>query len=158
MITLRPMESTRADYQAMQDWFAEPELKRFVWCDEKGEPDVPLARVMEKYGQRIKHPKAVFPYFVLLNDNPIGFIQYYFAQETTVGLDMWLGTPQVRGKGYGSEALRQMVQLIHQQHPAVRVLWRTHVQTGPVRQVHRPQRHAALRQQRWAGHQALAPL
>ena len=123
MITLRPMQDTLADYTALRSWFLEPELRRWVWCDEKDEPDVPLARVIEKYGQRIKYPKDVFPYFILQNGDPIGFIQYYFADETTIGLDMWLGTPQVRGKGYGSDALRQMVQLIHRKHPAVRELF-----------------------------------
>lgn len=67
-------------------------------------------------------PSHDHPSFHLDGDS-IGFIQYYFADETTIGLDMWLGTPQVRGKGYGSDALRQMVQLIHRKHPAVRELF-----------------------------------
>jgi len=123
MITLRPMEDTMADYTALHSWFLEPELRQWVWCDEKDEPDVPLERVIEKYGQRIKHPTDVFPYFILQNGEPIGFIQYYFADETTIGLDMWLGTRQVRSKGHGSEALRQMVRLIHRKYPAVRELF-----------------------------------
>lgn len=123
MITLRPMQDTLADYDALRSWFLEPEARQWVWCDEKDEPDVSLERVMEKYGERIRHPKDVFPYFILQKGEPIGFIQYYFADEITIGLDMWLGTPQVRSRGYGSEALRQMVGLIHQQHPAVRELF-----------------------------------
>lgn len=123
MITLRPMEDTMDDYTAMRSWFLEPELQRWVWCDEKGEKDVPLERIIEKYGSRIRHPEDVFPYFILLAGRPIGFIQYYFANETTIGLDLWLGTPQVRSKGYGSEALRQMVELIRRKHPAVRELF-----------------------------------
>ena len=61
MITLRPMQATQADYLHMQRWFHEPELQQWVWCDEKGGKDVPLERVIEKYGERIKHPKDVFP-------------------------------------------------------------------------------------------------
>lgn len=123
MITLRPMEDTMADYTAMRSWFLEPELQQWVWCDEKGEKDVSLERIIEKYGQRIKHPADVFPYFILKNGNPVGFIQYYFQTPTTVGLDMWIGTPADRGQGYGSEALRQMAQLIRCKHPSVTELF-----------------------------------
>lgn len=30
------------DYTAMRNWFLEPELQEWVWCDEKGEPPVPF--------------------------------------------------------------------------------------------------------------------
>lgn len=123
MITLRPMEDTMDDYTAMRSWFLEPELQRWVWCNEKGETDVSLERIIEKYGQRIKHPVDVFPYFILKSGDPIGFIQYYFQSPTTVGLDMWIGTPADRGQGYGSEALRQMTQWIHYSHPSVTELF-----------------------------------
>ena len=38
------MEDTMEDYTAMRNWFLEPELKQWVWCDEKDETDVPLER------------------------------------------------------------------------------------------------------------------
>lgn len=122
-ITLRPMEDTSEDYTALQAWFHEPELCRWVWCDEKGEPPVSLERVREKYGARIKYPANVFPYFVLREGMPIGFIQYYLAGEERIGLDMWLGTVEVRGRGFGTEALRQMVTLIREKHPQVKELF-----------------------------------
>ena len=122
-ITLRPMEDTLADYTALQAWFHEPELCRWVWCDEKNEPPVSLERVREKYGARIKHPVDVFPYFILREGLPIGFIQYYLAGEGRIGLDMWLGSAEVRGRGFGSEALRQMVLLIREKHPRVKELF-----------------------------------
>ncbi|MBE5804585.1 MAG: GNAT family N-acetyltransferase [Clostridiales bacterium] len=123
MITLRLMEDTMEDYRALQSWFHEPELQEWVWCDEKGEPPVSLERVIEKYGQRVKHPKDVFPYFILRDGLPMGFIQYYIQDPETIGLDMWIGTVQERGRGYGSEALRQMVEIIHLKHPRVRTLF-----------------------------------
>lgn len=123
MISLRPMQDRPDDYLAMQRWFAEPELARWVWCDQKGETDVPLARIIEKYGARIKNPVDVFPWFILADDMPIGFIQYYFADTTTVGLDLWIGAQADRGHGYGVEALQQMVALIREKHPAVREIF-----------------------------------
>lgn len=123
MITLRPMEATKADYTLMRDWFAEPELQKWVWCDEKGEPPVTLERIEEKYGGRVKHPKDVFPYFILRDGTPIGFIQYYLQDENTAGLDMWIGVASERSRGFGSEALRQMAATIRRKHPGVRELF-----------------------------------
>ena len=65
MITIRLMEDTMEDYTAMRSWFLEPELKQWVWCDEKDETDVPLERIIEKYGSRVKSLTDVFPYFIL---------------------------------------------------------------------------------------------
>lgn len=123
MISLRLMEDTMADYKALQSWFHEPELQEFVWCDEKGELPVSLERIIEKYGERVKHPKDVFPYFILLDGVPIGFIQYYIQDEATIGLDMWIGRRADRSRGYGSEGLRQMLGIIHQKHPQVKTLF-----------------------------------
>ena len=123
MISLRPMEDRIGDYLAMQRWFAEPDLAQWVWCDNKGETDVPLTRIIEKYGARIKNPVDVFPYFILADSTPIGFIQYYFSDAVTVGLDMWIGTAAERGHGYGVEALRQMVTMIQEKHPDVREIF-----------------------------------
>ncbi len=123
MITLRLMEDTMADYQALRSWFLEPELQQWVWCDEKGEPPVSLERIIEKYGERVKHPKDVFPYFILHGGQPIGFIQYYIQDAQTIGLDMWIGAVQDRSRGFGSEALRQMVEVIRGKHPGVKTLF-----------------------------------
>ncbi len=76
MIPLRLMQDTMEDYIAMRNWFLEPELQEWVWCDEVGE--VPsLERIIEKYGSRVKSLADVFPYFILRDNEPIGFIQYY---------------------------------------------------------------------------------
>ncbi len=120
MITIRLMEDTIEDYTAMRNWFLEPELKEWVWCDEKGEKFVAIERIVEKYGPRVKNPTDVFPYFILKEGEPIGFIQYYIQDRTTVGLDMWIGISKERNSGYGAEALGQMVELIHQTHPQIK--------------------------------------
>lgn len=120
MITLRLMEDTMEDYIAMQRWFSEPELQKWVWCDEKGEPPVKLERIIQKYGSRIKNPTDVFPYFILRDGVSIGFIQYYLKDAASVGLDMWIGVPEMRNQGYGSQALRQMLALMKEKHPLIR--------------------------------------
>lgn len=123
MISLRPMQDTFKDYSYMREWFAEPQLQEWVWCDEKGEPPVPLERIIEKYGARIRAQTDVFPYFILHDGAPVGFIQYYFQSPFSVGLDMWIGVCAMRNRGFGADALRQMASLIHRKHPEVRELF-----------------------------------
>jgi len=125
LISLRPMQDTPDDCTALQSWFHEPGLQQWVWCDRKGEPPVSLERVMEKHGPRAKNPTDVFPYFILLDGKPVGFIQYYTKDEASIGLDMWIGSPSMRGKGIGTEALRRMTALIRRRHPAVKELFIT---------------------------------
>lgn len=120
MIALRPMRAAVEDYLHMQAWFAEPELQQWVWCDEKGEPPVPLSRIAEKYGSRAANPTDVFPCFILLDGEPVGFIQYYLHTAEAIGLDMWIGVPGARNRGFGAEPLRRMVELIRRKHPGVK--------------------------------------
>ena len=119
MISLRPMGDTVEDYSALRDWFHEPELRQWVWCDEKDEPPVSLERVREKYRPRIVSPVDVFPYFILLDGSAAGFIQYYLHDRHSAGIDMWIGSPDNRGRGCGTEALRQLVELIRERHPHI---------------------------------------
>ena len=122
-VSLRPMAAEEGDYRLMQLWFGEPELQQWVWCDEKGEGTVSLSRIEEKYGERARNPKDVFPYFILLEGRPMGFIQYYFRDEASVGLDMWIGERASRGKGYGAAALAEMITLIRARHPGLREIF-----------------------------------
>ena len=115
-------EDTMEDYTAMRNWFLEPELQKWVWCDEVGELPS-LERIIEKYGSRVKNPTDVFPYFILRDNEPIGFIQYYIHDEKTIGLDMWIGILKERNSGYGTMALKQMVDIIHKKYPDVKELF-----------------------------------
>ena len=117
MITLRPMRPEKEDYLLMQRWFMEPGLQKWVWCDAPGEGVVPLSRIAEKYGSRALHPTDVFPYFIECQGRPIGFIQYYLSDAASIGLDMWIGEAEYRGRGLGTQALWQMTRLIAQKHP-----------------------------------------
>ncbi len=122
MITLKFMEDTIDDYTLMRSWFLEPELQEWVWCDKKGELPT-LSRVIEKYSPRVKSPTDVFPYFILRDGVPIGFIQYYIQNETSIGLDTWIGVLSERNHGYGAEALRQMIRLIRRRHPHIKEIF-----------------------------------
>lgn len=52
--------------------------------------------------------------------NQSGFFQYYLIGTEAIGIDMWIGIAEERHRGYGTDALRQMVGLILQRHPGVK--------------------------------------
>lgn len=81
----------------------------------------------EQYYQKIKHKidsPYEFPYLILLDDSPIGYIQCYdcrWADKThretdvsngTRGIDMFIGEDQWRGKGLWWVILKQFVDTI----------------------------------------------
>lgn len=125
IISLRPLKDTPEDFAALHSWFHDPEITRWVWCDERGEEPVSLERVTEKYRPRIGGADGIFPYIITANGTPIGFIQYYTARSDSIGLDMWIGRSDARGKGRGTEALMMMVELIHRRHPEAKEIFIT---------------------------------
>jgi len=88
MISLRPMEDTMEDYELMKQWFADSEVKAWVWCDSKDDPAVSIERIIEKYRPRINQSSDVHPYFILHDQIPIGFIQSYQEEEFIMGIDV----------------------------------------------------------------------
>jgi aminoglycoside 6'-N-acetyltransferase len=97
---LRP--ATDADLDLLVSWFQDAEVYR--WWD--GEP---LSRetVAAKYtGARWPTVES----FIIQEDaHPAGYIQYWVADETSGGLDMFL-VPSARGRGLGPDAARALTQ------------------------------------------------
>lgn len=94
-------------------WFEKPHVNEW-WSDH-------LSRdgIIEKYSNRIGD-KVVCPYIVYVDDKPIGFIQYYWANKAgcgwwkdadayTVGLDQFIGDDNYINKGYGTMMLKSFV-------------------------------------------------
>ena len=76
-----------------------------------------LEQIQEKYSKHISS-KVVFPYLVIHNDNPIGYIQSYHANkvgdswwenepEGTWGIDQYIGEKTFLGKGLGPKFIRE---------------------------------------------------
>lgn len=107
---------TRDDLSLLYTWFQEPHVKEWWPVPEKNE-------LFEKFLERIRS-KDTIPYLVLLNNNPLGYIQYYYIDrtlekagswfpkelpETTIGMDQFIGDPKFIGKGYGTRFLKEFI-------------------------------------------------
>ena len=96
-------------------WFAQPHVQQ--WWPVLGEHEV-----MEKFLERIRS-KNTFGYLVMLNDMPLGYIQYYYVDRSnpktgswlpelpkqTVGIDQFIGELEYIGKGYGTQMIKEFI-------------------------------------------------
>ncbi len=103
--TLRPVVAT--DEDLLVGWLQDPEVYR--WWGGR-----PLTRdeVAHRYvGGR--EPDVV-SFVIEHGDCPIGYIQYWSADATSGGLDMFL-VPEARGQGLGPDAARALVRYLFQE-------------------------------------------
>ncbi len=75
-------------------------------------------------------PKGAFPYLVLVNQKPIGLIQYYSAEgeanawlpklpPSTLGIDQFIGDKHYLGKGYGVRLIKEFIQYLKTIEPSM---------------------------------------
>jgi RimJ/RimL family protein N-acetyltransferase len=94
-------------------WFNRPHVKEW-WNDGLTEVEI-----KSKYQKRIGS-SVIAPFIAYLQDKPIGFIQYYRADQTgdswrlnemegTVGIDQFIGEEDYINRGYGTEMIRQFI-------------------------------------------------
>jgi RimJ/RimL family protein N-acetyltransferase len=109
--TFQPV--TEKDLPLLYQWFQEPHVTQW-WPVPKQEEDF-----FEHFLKRIRS-KDTFPFMVLLNGKPIGYIQYYPLDisnnqwlppmpSTTIGTDQFIGDPNYLGKGYGTHFLKAFI-------------------------------------------------
>lgn len=106
---------TEDDLFLLLKWFKEPHIARW-WPIPEAQEDF-----FNKFLEKIRS-KDTFPYLVLLNNKPIGYIQYYFLDflppkstwfplvpKDTVGIDQFIGEPTLIGKGYGCRFIKEFI-------------------------------------------------
>ncbi|MBD9374428.1 GNAT family N-acetyltransferase [Rhizobium sp. ARZ01] len=107
MFSFRPV--TEADLPLLGDWLAEPHVRRW-W----GEPEAEMAEIRGHFDNPL-----VRPYLVLLDGQPIGYIQSYVVDGPehpntdqpagTVGIDQFIGVASLIGKGLGPRMIEAFV-------------------------------------------------
>ena len=114
MISFRPLDAN--DFTVLLDWLQRPHVKE--WWDDG---DDTLEKVTEHYS---RDRDKVFRYIVYGHDESrVGYIQYYIDSEDTVGIDLFIGDPDLLGRGLGTEIVSSFVSLIDQEFgPRVMVI------------------------------------
>jgi RimJ/RimL family protein N-acetyltransferase len=110
----------------MHDWLQRPHVRRW-WSQHETYQDV-----AGHYLPAIDGADPTDLYVVLLDDRPIGFMQTYLVADYpeyeavvdpgdgAAGVDLFIGEPELTGRGIGSEMLRRFVSEIVLATPSVR--------------------------------------
>lgn len=148
-ITFRPL--TEADLPLLRDWLNRPHLRTW-WRDEV----TTLDDVRAKYLPRMAGADAARPFLACLDEEPIGYIQYYVAAEGTgwwpdkpgpgvLGIDQFLANEHQLSRGLGTAMVKQFAAFL-MRDPAV-----TEIRVDP-----RPENARAIRCYRKAGFREVA--
>lgn len=108
------------------EWFSKPHVKEW-WNDNLTEEEI-----KSKYSARIGS-STILPFIAYLEDNPIGFIQYYHANKIgddwwqsemdgTVGIDQFIGEETYINCGYGTQMIGQFLEKLFSDNKIKKVI------------------------------------
>ncbi len=111
-VSMKIREFKTDDLSIMRAWLEQDYIRKF-W----GDPQIWIKEISENL------KSDWIKYFMVENDTPIGFLQYYetdkapkgdWSQESigTVGIDYLIGNVDYLGKGFGSKIIHLFVNLI----------------------------------------------
>jgi len=115
-LRFRPM--TEADLPLVREWLLRPHVRR--WWDDGSEPDFPEGSIRERR-MAIRSEDPTEHFIVELDARPIGDIQSYRTtdhpdyiaeigiDEPAIGIDVYIGEPELIGRGLGPELIRRFL-------------------------------------------------
>ncbi len=116
-IEFRPL--CRADLPALLRWLSDPDVSRWY-----SEGELSLENLERQYGPGIDGLDPVDQYVVRIDGQDAEYIQAYVIDDEpdyvrqlevepgAVGIDMFIGEPAIRGRGWGAPVLRTFVDRI----------------------------------------------
>jgi RimJ/RimL family protein N-acetyltransferase len=106
---------TENDLPLLLKWFKEPHVAQ--WWPIPEDQESFFTQFLEKI-----RSTNTFPYLVLMNNKPIGYIQYYYIDplslqnawlpslpENTIGTDQFIGEVHYTNKGYGCRFIKEFI-------------------------------------------------
>jgi RimJ/RimL family protein N-acetyltransferase len=102
------------DFPLMLEWTSKEHIRE--WWDDG---DDTLEKIAAHYGAADDTRR-----FLLLDDEkPIGYFQYYFAENDSIGIDQFIGDETYLNRGVGERAIKMFVRFIAEKHnPAFIIL------------------------------------
>lgn len=135
-LRIRRMRDDDADYELMVRWRNAPHVRE--WWD-PDEPPLDLDEARRKYGPRTQGEDPATACVIELDGRAIGYIQFYPWDEEpeaieaiglpkvqgSLGLDMFLGEPDLVGQGFGSDAVDLVCRYLFRERDASSVMLTT---------------------------------
>lgn len=95
------------DFPQILEWLSKKHVQEW-WND----GDDTLEKVAAHYGATDETQR-----FILLDDEkPIGYFQYYFADDGAIGIDQFIGEETLLNQGIGEETIKIFVRMIVEKH------------------------------------------
>lgn len=114
------------DLSLLFNWFCQPYIAD-LW------PEPKLFSEFE--AKWVEHIKRDHKFIAYLGDIPIAYIQYYrvtdedrikfhsvYIPEPSVGCDLFIGSPEYLGKGYGTQLIQQFIQYLQDKEPVCKAI------------------------------------
>lgn len=115
MLEFKPLAAD--DFPLLLRWLAEEHVKQW-WND----GDDTLEKVALHYGANDETAR-----FILLETNegnkkPIGYFQYYFDADGSIGIDQFIGEKDYINRGVGRRAIEQFNEMIVRRHRPAQII------------------------------------
>jgi aminoglycoside 6'-N-acetyltransferase len=113
-LSIRLMRDDDADYAQMSAWLTDPRVLEFY---EGRDSPQSIEDIRLNYSPRVMALENNTPCFIELDSVPIGYIQFYPAEEDAAGvwgLDQFIGIPDQWNRGIGTRAVRLMLDYLFQ--------------------------------------------
>ena len=116
-IAFRPL--TETDIPMLKRWLEDPDVA--PWYEEDS---LELGYLVEEYGAIIRGEEAMLAFVIQVDEQDAGYIQCYVIDDDpdyarqidvdpgAVGIDLFLGEPWARNRGYGSLAIRELLRKV----------------------------------------------
>lgn len=116
MFTFRIM--ARADFPLLLVWLSKEHVKQ--WWDDG---DDTLEKVATHYGEE----SADVSRYILVEageggEKPLGYFQYYFVPDGSIGIDQFIGEEDYINRGVGEETIKMFVEMIMRRHSPPRII------------------------------------
>ena len=112
------MRDAEFDYSLLSTWLSDPRVLEFY--EGRDQPLSPEA-AREKYSVRIMAEDHNTPCIVEHNEQAIGYLQFYPADEPdTWGIDQFIGIPEKWNQGLGTRTVKLMLRYLFDSKQATR--------------------------------------
>jgi aminoglycoside 6'-N-acetyltransferase len=136
-LTLRKLRPDLADMLRMAKWLTDPRVLEFY---EGRDNPQPLEKVRQVFDPETRAEKGETPCLMVLGGQPVGYMQFYRVDEemrqrhtlapegAIYGIDLFIGEPELWGRGLGARATRLLVDYLFEVCQAVQVILDPHVE------------------------------
>lgn len=119
IVSFREMADEDEDYKRLTGWLCNPKVREWYGADDFPSPPT-VEEVKQTYAVRRLREEETRPCFILIDGSPAGYIQYYpirehWEEDGVYGVDLLIGEDEVRDRGFGTRALREMTRFLFRQ-------------------------------------------